>query len=53
MTKYAIPGPVDDTIMVQVGMTAAGVDGEPSGDLQGFKDDILASVAGTAATILM
>ncbi len=43
MTIYAIPGPVDDMIMVQVGMTAAGVEGEPSGDLQGFKDDIPAS----------
>jgi len=52
MTIFAIPGLVDDTIMVPVGMTTAGVEEEPSGDLQGFTGDIPASVAGTAATIL-
>jgi hypothetical protein len=53
MTTYATPGLVDDTIMVLVGTTTAGVEGEPSGDLQGFKGGIPASVAGTAATISM
>jgi len=34
-------------------MKGAGVEGGPSGDPLGFKGDIPASVAGTAATILM
>jgi hypothetical protein len=55
MTRYAIPGPVDDeiTTMVQVGTTTAGEAGEPSGDPQGFKDGTPASAVGTAAMISM
>jgi hypothetical protein len=53
MTRYAIPGPVNNeiTIMVQVGTTTAGEDKEPSADPQGFTDDTLASAARTAAMI--
>jgi hypothetical protein len=53
MTMFAIPGLVDDTIMVPAGTTTAGVEGEPSGGLHGFTGDIPASAAGTAATISM
>ena len=52
-TTYATPGLVDDTITVLAGTTAAGVEGGPSGDPLDFKGDIPASVAGTAAMILM
>jgi hypothetical protein len=53
MTTFAIPGLVDDTIMVLAGTTTVGVEGEPSGDLPGFTGDIPASAAGTAATTSM